>query len=71
LRHAFSLLGHESVRTLSRGEHSSAPSYHVPDLCLFVKTVLSLSKLHILLTQCIHVFRMVLTINSDCFPKQH
>jgi hypothetical protein len=22
-------------------------------------------------TQCICVFRMVLTINSDCFPKQH
>jgi hypothetical protein len=27
--------------------------------------------LYILLTQCIYVFRMVLTINSDCFPKQH
>jgi hypothetical protein len=25
----------------------------------------------ILLTECICVFRMVLTINSDCFPKQH
>jgi hypothetical protein len=22
-------------------------------------------------TQCIYVFRMVLAINSDCFPKQH
>jgi hypothetical protein len=22
-------------------------------------------------TECICVFRMVLTINSDCFPKQH
>jgi hypothetical protein len=28
-------------------------------------------KLYILPTQCICVFRMVLTINSDCFPKQH
>jgi hypothetical protein len=28
-------------------------------------------KLCILPTQCIHVFRMVLTINSDYFPKQH
>jgi hypothetical protein len=28
-------------------------------------------KLRILPTQCIFVFRMVLTINSDCFPKQH
>jgi hypothetical protein len=25
----------------------------------------------ILPTQCVCVFRMVLTINSDCFPKQH
>jgi hypothetical protein len=22
-------------------------------------------------TECVCVFRMVLTINSDCFPKQH
>jgi hypothetical protein len=28
-------------------------------------------KLCILPTQCVCVFRMVLTINSDCFPKQH
>jgi hypothetical protein len=28
-------------------------------------------KLYILPTQCICVFRMVLTINSDCFRKQH
>jgi hypothetical protein len=28
-------------------------------------------KLYILPTQCIGVFRKVLTINSDCFPKQH
>jgi hypothetical protein len=28
-------------------------------------------KFCILPTQCICVFRMVLTINSDCFPKQH
>jgi hypothetical protein len=28
-------------------------------------------KLWILPTKCICVFRMVLTINSDCFPKQH
>jgi hypothetical protein len=24
-----------------------------------------------LATQCIYVFRMVLTVNSDYFPKQH
>jgi hypothetical protein len=28
-------------------------------------------KLCILTTECICVFRMVLTINRDCFPKQH
>jgi hypothetical protein len=28
-------------------------------------------KLCILPTECICVFRVVLTINSDCFPKQH
>jgi hypothetical protein len=28
-------------------------------------------KLCILPTHCICVFRMVLTINSDCFPKEH
>jgi hypothetical protein len=28
-------------------------------------------KLCILPTQCIYVFHMVLTINSDYFPKQH
>jgi hypothetical protein len=28
-------------------------------------------KLCILPTQCIYVFPMVLTINSDCFPRQH
>jgi hypothetical protein len=28
-------------------------------------------KLCILPTQCICVFRVVLTINTDCFPKQH
>jgi hypothetical protein len=28
-------------------------------------------ELCILTTECICVFRMVLTINSDCFPKQH
>jgi hypothetical protein len=28
-------------------------------------------KLFILGTYCVHVFRMVLTVNSDCFPKQH
>jgi hypothetical protein len=32
--------------------------FNIPELC-------------ILFTQCICVFRMVLTINSDCFPKQH
>jgi hypothetical protein len=34
-------------------------------------TYLSTSELRILPTQCICVFRMVLTINSGCFPKQH
>jgi hypothetical protein len=29
------------------------------------------TELCILPTQCICVFRMVLTTNSDCFPKQH
>jgi hypothetical protein len=29
------------------------------------------SKLRILPTQYIDVFHMILTINSDCFPKQH
>jgi hypothetical protein len=28
-------------------------------------------KLRILPTQCIYVFRVILTINSDYFPKQH
>jgi hypothetical protein len=28
-------------------------------------------KLCILPTQCVCVFRMILTISSDCFPKQH
>jgi hypothetical protein len=36
-------------------------------LTTFSKTL----ELRILPTQCICVFRMVLTINSDCFPKQH
>jgi hypothetical protein len=34
-------------------------------------TCFNTSKLCILPTQCICVFRMVLAINSDCFPKQH
>jgi hypothetical protein len=33
-------------------------------------TCFSLLELCILHTECICVFRMVLTINSDCFPKQ-
>jgi hypothetical protein len=33
-------------------------------------TFFNTPKLCILPTQCIYVFRMVLTINSDCFPKQ-
>jgi hypothetical protein len=36
-----------------------------------LKTSFNTTKLCILPTQCICVFRMVLTINSDCFPKQH
>jgi hypothetical protein len=38
---------------------------------LLYTTCFDTSKLHILPTQCICVFHMVLTINSDCFPKQH
>jgi hypothetical protein len=30
-----------------------------------------INELYILPTQCIYVLRMVLTINSDYFPKQH
>jgi hypothetical protein len=36
-----------------------------------VVTICTTSLLCILPTQCICVFRMVLTINSDYFPKQH
>jgi hypothetical protein len=32
---------------------------------------LNRSGCYILPTQCIYVFRMILTINSDYFPKQH
>jgi hypothetical protein len=31
----------------------------------------NIKKLYSLPTQCIDVFRMILTINSDYFPKQH
>jgi hypothetical protein len=34
-------------------------------------TCYNIQKLCILPTQCIYVFRMILTINSDYFPKQH
>jgi hypothetical protein len=34
-------------------------------------TSFNILKLCILPTECIFVFRVVLTINSDCFPKQH
>jgi hypothetical protein len=34
-------------------------------------TFFNILKLYILPTQCICVFRMVLTVNSDCFPQQH
>jgi hypothetical protein len=34
-------------------------------------TCVNTLNLPILPTECIYVFRMVLTINSDCFPKQH
>jgi hypothetical protein len=37
---------------------------------LYVPLVLTL-KLCMLPTECTCVFRMVLTINSDCFPKRH
>jgi hypothetical protein len=36
-----------------------------------VRYELNKLKLYILRTQCICVYRMVLTTNSDCFPKQH
>jgi hypothetical protein len=38
---------------------------------LYVPLALTFKKLRILSTQCIYVFRMVLTINSDYFPKEH
>jgi hypothetical protein len=31
----------------------------------------NIPQLGILRTQCINVFGMVVTTNSDCFPKQH
>jgi hypothetical protein len=34
-------------------------------------TCFNMLKLYIPPTQCICVFHMVLTINSDCFPKHH
>jgi hypothetical protein len=34
-------------------------------------TCYNILKLCILARECIYVFRMVLTINSDCFSKQH
>jgi hypothetical protein len=36
-----------------------------------VRYELNTVKLCILPTQCICVFHMVLTVHSDCFPKQH
>jgi hypothetical protein len=36
-----------------------------------VKYELNILKLFILLIECICVFRMVLTINNDCFLKQY
>jgi hypothetical protein len=38
---------------------------------LFAPTCFNIETLCFLPTQCICVFRVVLTTNSDCFPKQH
>jgi hypothetical protein len=38
---------------------------------IYIPPALTLKKLSILPTQCVYVFRMVLTINSDYFPKRH
>jgi hypothetical protein len=46
--------------------------YHLKTYGYYIyHTPLNTLKLCILSTHCICVFRMVLTINSDCFPKQH
>jgi hypothetical protein len=45
--------------------HLKTSGHYIYTVCL------NTLKLCILPTQCICVFRMVLKINSDCFPKQH
>jgi hypothetical protein len=53
---------------LHSSPYDSYPSYSVVTICT---TCYNIPKLCILPTECICVFRTVLTINSDCFPKQH
>jgi hypothetical protein len=43
----------------------------ISTVVIICTTCFNTPKLCIMPTQCISVFRMVLTINSDCFPKQH
>jgi hypothetical protein len=50
---------------IESGETGDSRVVSIYATCFIIKT------LFILPTQCICLFRMVLTINSDCFPKQH
>jgi hypothetical protein len=57
-----------------RGERNKTNDAHLTLYRILVTTSathFNTLKLCILPTQCICVFRMVLTINSNCFPKQH
>jgi hypothetical protein len=40
-------------------------------MVIICTTRFNLVELCILFRECVYVFRMVLTIKSDCFPKQH
>jgi hypothetical protein len=40
-------------------------------MIIIYTTRFNILKLCIVLTQCICVFHVILTVNSDCFPKQH
>jgi hypothetical protein len=44
---------------------------HYMTVVTMCTTLFNIKNLCDFLTQCICVFRMVLAINSDCFPKQH
>jgi hypothetical protein len=57
------------------GIYERSPIQHLNGLKDFmnplIPTRFNILKFCILPTECICVFRTVLTINSDCFPKQH